>query len=123
MSQLGEILQEWSDRQPIQPVSDAALGRALGMTRQTVGNWRAGLSRMPEAHQLRKLATLTGRQYSEVLEAALVDTGYLARESLQGDGPRVGVDSVAPQDTRAKGIVVDTKSRKKSTSEAPITKS
>lgn len=84
MSELGAILQAWADKQPVQPVTDAGLGRALGVTRQTVGNWRAGLSRLPDPHQLRKVATLTGTDYRTVLEAALVDAGYLQRESLDG---------------------------------------
>lgn len=124
MSQLGDIIQEWADRQQVQPVSDAAVGRALGTTRQTVGNWRAGLSRMPEPHQLRKLATLTGRPYSEVLEAALVDTGYLTRESLrEGGDSRVEAGSGGPQRARVGEVVLPGKSRKESSSEAQVTKS
>lgn len=84
-SHLGSILTEWADKQPVQPVTDAALGRALEVTRQTVANWRAGLSRLPAPHQLRKVATLTGRSYQDVLEAALLDAGYLIREGVSDD--------------------------------------
>lgn len=51
---------------------------------------------MPEPHQLRKIATLTGVSYRAVLEAALVDAGYLRREGLdEPDDRPVGRVTVA----------------------------
>lgn len=78
MGELGKLIQEYIDRQEYPP-SDAAIGRRLGVTRSTVGNWKRG-DAMPKPDNLRDLATLMGVSYTRVLDAALADSGYLPKE-------------------------------------------
>lgn len=80
--ELGRLIQAHKDEQQYE-VSNAAMAKALGVTRTTVGNWMAG-GALPTPDHLRRLAALIGRPYTRVLDAALTDAGYLAKES----GPR-----------------------------------
>lgn len=59
--------------------SDASVGRAIGVARQTISSWRRrGISDLPERASLIALADLIGVDYATVvLPAVLRDTGYL----------------------------------------------
>lgn len=72
---LWAIVQAHIDQQPYPP-SVRRVARHLGVAPQTVFNWRNRRG-MPSRENLERIAGLTGRPYSEVLEAALVDSGYL----------------------------------------------
>ena len=74
--ELGALVEAWRDRRDPRP-SDAWIGRKVGASsRSTVGPWLRGES-MPRPQQLRKLASLIGVSYRTVLDAALLDAGYL----------------------------------------------
>ncbi|WP_247604624.1 helix-turn-helix domain-containing protein [Gordonia paraffinivorans] len=62
-------------------VSDAELARRIGISRQNLNLWRThGVRGLPARATLEGIATVIGRTYQSVLEAALRDAGYL-------DGP------------------------------------
>lgn len=64
--------------------SEAALARAIGVKPQTLSSWKhRGFRVPPEASTLRRIATVTGTRYSEVLTAVLRDTGYLDGDDTQ----------------------------------------
>lgn len=76
MGELGALVEAWRDRRDPRP-SDAWIGRKVGArSRSTVKPWLTGAS-MPEPQHLRELATLIGVNYRRVLDAALLDAGYL----------------------------------------------
>lgn len=83
VSRLIAIIDEYKDRSG-QP-SDASIGRAIGVARQTVSSWRRrGISELPDRGSLVRLAELTGRDYEdEVLRAALLDTGWLSTPAAE----------------------------------------
>ena len=80
MGELGRLVEAYRDRTDPR-VSDAWIGRKVGVGRSAIGPWLAGQS-MPKAPHLRRLATVIGQPYDRVLEAALVDAGYLLKESV-----------------------------------------
>lgn len=78
-----QIVDDYKDRHGAP--SDASIARALGVaSRQTLSQWRThGMRDLPSRQLLAALARLTGRDYYEVLTAALRDIGYL------GDGESI----------------------------------
>ena len=67
-------------------VSDAELARRIGISRQNLNLWRThGVRGLPARATLEGIATVIGRTYQSVLEAALRDAGYL-------DGPWTTTD-------------------------------
>ena len=76
MSELLRIIDEWKDRTG-QP-SDASIARAMGMPPQTLDSWRSrGMKAVPRnLEPLRRLAELTGLDYTDVIvQAVAVDVG------------------------------------------------
>lgn len=60
-------------------VSDAELARRIGISRQNLSLWRTtGFRGLPDRANLDAVASVIGRPYREVLDAALWDTGYAA---------------------------------------------
>lgn len=58
-------------------ISDAEVARRTGMTPANLSQWRSnGLRGLPARARLDALASMIGRPYREVLDAALADTGY-----------------------------------------------
>ncbi len=80
MGELGRLVEAYRDGTDPR-VSDAWIGRKVGVYRSAVGPWLSGQS-MPKAAHLRKLAGVIGQPYDRVLEAALIDAGYLLKESV-----------------------------------------
>lgn len=65
-------------------ISDAELARRIGMTRENLRLWRTGgLRRLPDRDNLAAVAKIIGKPYREVLNAALLDTGYLADADVE----------------------------------------
>ena len=59
-------------------VSDAALARRIGISRENLRLWRTnGLRALPDRDNLRAVARAIGQPYRQVLSAALLDAGYL----------------------------------------------
>jgi len=79
MGELGRLVDAHRGRQKY-GATDSQIARALGVTRSTVGNWVRGTS-MPSPANLRALAAHIETSYMEVLDAALVDAGYLQQEA------------------------------------------
>lgn len=80
MSRLAVLIDDYKDRTG-QP-SDASIGRAIGVARQTVSSWRKrGVRGLPDHDTLTRLAALIGDDYETVvLRAALLDAGWLTEE-------------------------------------------
>jgi transcriptional regulator with XRE-family HTH domain len=78
MGELGRLIQAHIDRQRYR-VSKAAVADAVGVSRQTITNWMDGTV-MPGSDNARRLAAAIEQPYSRVLDALLVDAGYLAKE-------------------------------------------
>lgn len=84
MGELGALVEAWRDRRDPRP-SDAWIGQKVGArSRSTVGPWLNGTS-MPKPEHLRALASLIGLRYRDVLDAALLDAGYLEEREYRGD--------------------------------------
>lgn len=81
MSELGKLIQAYIDSQ-VYPPTDSAVARKLGVSRSALGKWKRG-DAMPSPDNLRAIATLLGVGYMRVLDAALIDDGYLPKD---GDG-------------------------------------
>lgn len=75
MGKLYAILQDHMDAQPYE-VKPADVARKLGVSRQTVLNWREPTTLIRRDH-LNAIAKLTGVPYLRVLDALLDDIGYL----------------------------------------------
>jgi transcriptional regulator with XRE-family HTH domain len=74
-SHLGQLLEEYKRTHS---ATDTGLADRIGITRQTLVQWRNGeLRSLPTQANLRALATEIRRPYRRVLAAALFDTGYM----------------------------------------------
>lgn len=111
MGQLWKIVQAHIDASPYPP-SERQVAMKLGISPTALSNWRAP-KRLPDVENLRALARLTGVPYSEVLEAALTDTGYKevghrgdAAPNTQAGGRFAGLDpaSTFTPDEAAEGV-------------------
>lgn len=58
------------------PPSKRRLALRLGVAPQTITNWQTSVTDLPKRENLEAVADFVGRPYSEVLEAALSETGY-----------------------------------------------
>jgi hypothetical protein len=73
-SHLGQLLEEYKRTHS---ATDTGLPDRIGITRQTMVQWRNGeLRSLPTHANLRAMATEIRRPYRQVLAAALFDTGY-----------------------------------------------
>jgi transcriptional regulator with XRE-family HTH domain len=73
-SHLGQLLDEYKRTHS---ATDTGLADRIGITRQTLVQWRNGeLRSLPTQANLRAMATEIRRPYGQVLAAALFDTGY-----------------------------------------------
>jgi DNA-binding XRE family transcriptional regulator len=73
-SHLGQLLEEYKRTHS---ATDTGLADRIGITRQTLVQWRNGeLRSLPTQANLRAMATEIRRPYRQVLAAALFDTGY-----------------------------------------------
>lgn len=86
--------------------SEAALARQIGVKPQTISTWKhRGFKLPPEPTTLRALARVLGAPYTDVLDAALRDTGYLGTgEGLAGASDQLA-DLTAVQRALVLGIV------------------
>lgn len=77
-------------------ISEVELAKRIGVSRQTLVNWRIGpLRAMPATAHLRAAARELGAPYREVLEAALRDSGYLTDADLTEPRPYAAVHADA----------------------------
>lgn len=83
MGRLYDLIQAHMDAQPYE-VRPADVARALGVSRQTVANWREPTKLISREH-LEGIARITGTPYIRVLDALLEDIGYIPRSSPGGD--------------------------------------
>jgi len=75
MGELGRLIQAHKDAERYD-VTNAAIARQVGVTRGAVGYWIKGTAR-PSAESTRRLAKLLGIPHAVVLNAVLLDAGYL----------------------------------------------
>ena len=84
MGRLYELIQAHMDAQPYE-VRPADVARALGVSRQTVLNWRElKPNGWISKQHLQGIAELTGVPYLRVLDAMLEDTGYVPKPRSDG---------------------------------------
>jgi transcriptional regulator with XRE-family HTH domain len=72
---------------------EAAVARKMGLSEQALNTWKLGrLKRIPRSSDLVRLADATNARYRDVLDAALLDWGYLPEGAArQTDAPPGGV--------------------------------
>jgi transcriptional regulator with XRE-family HTH domain len=88
MSKLLAIIDAYKDAHG-QP-SDASIARAVGVAPQTISSWRKrGIRQLPERDTMKQLAAFMRVDYDDVLDAALIDTGYM-EERPPDDAPPTG---------------------------------
>lgn len=75
MGKLYDLIQEHIDSQGYE-VTVAQVARRIGVSRQTVLNWREP-TKLPMREHLQSVARVTGVPYQRVLDAVLDDIGYL----------------------------------------------
>lgn len=90
MGRFYDLIQAHMDTQPYE-VRPADVAKALGVSRQTVANWREPSSLIEKKH-LQAIAELIGVPYVRVLDALLEDIGYLPKSEAK---PVAEVDSEA----------------------------
>jgi transcriptional regulator with XRE-family HTH domain len=83
---LWDILQRHIDDQ-LYPPSYRQLATRLGVQPQTLINWKHP-SALPSRANLKAIAELTRTPETEVLRAALIDTGYLEPEASDSSADR-----------------------------------
>jgi len=103
MGELGALIQEFRDNQ-LGVISDAEIGRQVGVTRGAIGAWIRGLSAMPAPEHLRALALYIRMPYDRVLQAALADAGYYGPRESDDGGNRPPTKMTV---TRTHGVTVD----------------
>ncbi|MFJ7723807.1 hypothetical protein ACIQYM_37730, partial [Rhodococcus erythropolis] len=83
MSELWNLIQSHLDRYGVR---DAEFARRMGSTPQTLNSWKKrGVRQLPNKELLEAVAEVTGRDYRQVLDAALIDTGYLSSFSAAAE--------------------------------------
>lgn len=85
MGRLFEIVDAYRARYAPHPPSYSRVAEQVGVSRQTLLNWRAP-TKLIRKEYLVALATLTGVPYARVLDALLEDIGYLHADQ-GGDEP------------------------------------
>ena len=84
---LWELVEAYRDEQTY-PVSVKRIAERAGMDRGTLGRWRTTRGqRLPEEQHLRAIAGVIGQPYRVLLDAALVDAGYLSEREAQPRQP------------------------------------
>lgn len=85
MSKLVALIDAYRDTHG-QP-SDASIARAVEIAPQTISSWRnRGVRELPARETLLRLAEFMHVPYRDVLEAALVDAGYVAEPDDPPEG-------------------------------------
>ncbi|MDL9944217.1 hypothetical protein QSJ19_01190 [Gordonia sp. ABSL11-1] len=75
MGELWKIIQEHLDAYGVR---EAEFARRIGSSPQTVNSWKKrGIRNLPERRLLLAVSEITGRDYADVLQAALTDSEYL----------------------------------------------
>lgn len=92
-SRLVQLIDWYRSQHP--DVNDAEIARRLGVSRANLSQWRsAGIRGWPAHQTLVALADAIGRPYSEVLDAALADTGYADTEPQPLDSAALHAEAV-----------------------------
>jgi transcriptional regulator with XRE-family HTH domain len=86
MGHLWDILQQHIDEQ-LYPPSYRQIAVKLGVQPQTLLNWRRP-SALPSRANLKAIAELTRTPETDVLRAALIDTGYLEPDASDSSADR-----------------------------------
>lgn len=77
-------------------MSEAEVARRIGAAPTTLNLWkRHGLRALPDKRPLEALAAVTNTPYVDVLDAALIDAGYLDKPRTSGQSQ--SVESLAEQ--------------------------
>ena len=85
MGQLFDLIQGHIDAQPYE-VTLAQVARKVGVSRQTISNWRNPTKLIDKKHLL-AISQVTGVPYLRVLDALLHDIGYMTTEATQPEPP------------------------------------
>jgi len=108
MGELGRLIQAHKDAERYD-VTNAAIARQVGVTRGAVGYWIKGTAR-PSAESTRQLAKLLGIPHAVVLNAVLVDAGYLQpKDALSHDATTTKPTGASP--VEGKVVIPETPQR------------
>ena len=91
MGQLFDLIQGHIDAQPYD-VTLAQVARKVGVSRQTISNWRSPTKLIDKEHLL-ALSKVTGVPYLRVLDALLQDIGYLTPQASKPEPPNAERDT------------------------------
>jgi transcriptional regulator with XRE-family HTH domain len=82
-TQVWQIIQQWMDGQ-IVGVTQSKVAEAIGVQRSALSQWKYGQAR-PTPANLRRVHEVTRVPYRRLLDALLVDMGYLSTEEVVGN--------------------------------------
>lgn len=101
-AEVGRLIDEFIDRQKFPP-NAAWVARQVGVSKSTVTNWhRDGV---PRPDLLRRLAHVIETPYSRLVDAVMVDLGYIeSGRSGEGSGQQPAASSEARGDTGLQGM-------------------
>src|SRR5688500_7614946 len=80
MGELGELIEQWRSKQPYRP-SDRKMAERLGVSPSTIGDWIRGT--VPGPEKLAALAAEMHYPYRRLLDAVMVDLGYLPEPGVE----------------------------------------
>lgn len=98
LTQLWRLVDGWRRQQRFPP-SQSALAKDIGVARGAVTQWKYGETR-PTPDHMRRLQSATGLRYRDLLDAMLIDMGYLPKER---DGNEAAPIARTPRGKIAKG--------------------
>lgn len=85
-TELWNLVEAWQARQRF-GVTQSALAREVGVSRSALSQWKSGKAR-PTPEKLRSLSSVTGVSYRVLLDALLMDMGYLEKENADASQER-----------------------------------
>lgn len=87
MSHIGDLIQAYQDKHG---TSDRALATRIGVTATLVGKWKRGIFvELPKKDRIEALASQITMNYDVLLEAFLLDIGYLEEETSNHGAPTI----------------------------------
>lgn len=95
MGQLWDLVEAYRRRHEPYPPSIREIAAQIAMSPTAVGNWRDGLSRVPERRNLLRFADLVGVSYQRVLDAALSDAKFLPESAAREEQERIDTEERA----------------------------
>ncbi|MCH8613427.1 hypothetical protein [Arsenicicoccus dermatophilus] len=105
MGALWDLVQAYKDAQDW-PVPDAQIARRLGLARSAPARWKT-MSDLPTVETMRGIARICGYPYLRVLNAALLDCGYVQPGEIEGSWAVSAADviDIVEADDRVRAVL------------------